>query len=388
MSTVPKLGAIVAAVVMTVMLAARPNVASSTPRSATRAAQAQEVDSVYFLSPTVGWASVGNWARLFMTTDGGGHWRDVSPPMLRQSGVGLASGLAGATFLSPTDFFVSLSYEGSPGPAVIFHTTDGGEKWLRAGSVSGGGEGIWLRFASDRQGWALVVTGLAMGQESVTIYETTTGGEHWSVISRSMPLVGGPGIAEGTPGGPPTLCGKTGFSISGVGARVSLWLTGQSEGAPCLYRSLDRGRRWTKVDLPIPSRPESGGANPPTFSAASIGALSVWYGGPNGTTVTAVYSTTNSGMTWGEHRTPSGKPELTDVVSSTTWFAARAKTIYRTTNGGVSWSRIDTSVSFGSYSRWVPLDFVNAEDGWTLLNNQVWHTTDGGRIWSSQDLPT
>ena len=175
---------LIAAVAMTVMLAASPSLASSTPRTLITAAQAQDVGAVYFLNPKVGWASEDNAARLLMTTDGGAHWRDVSPPMVRRKGFALASGLAGADFLSPSDFFVSLSYEGPLWPAVDFHTTDGGKKWLRAGSVSGGGAGIWLRFANDRYGWALVVTGLAMGQESVTIYETTTGGGHWSVISR------------------------------------------------------------------------------------------------------------------------------------------------------------------------------------------------------------
>lgn len=104
--------------------------------------------------------------------------------------------------------------------------------------------------------------------------------------------------------------------------------------------------------------------------------------------MTAVYSTTNGGKTWVEHRTPSGKPVLADVVSSTTWFAALGKTIYHTTNGGLSWSRIAASVNFGSYSGRGTLDFVNTEDGWTLLGDQVWHTTDGGHMWASELPPT
>jgi photosystem II stability/assembly factor-like uncharacterized protein len=320
-----------------------------------------------------------------MTTDGGAHWRDVSPPMLKRKGLALANGLAGATFLSPSDFFVSLSYEEPLWPAVVFHTTDGGKKWLRAGSVPGGGAGIWLGFANDRYGWALVVTGLAMGQESVTIYETTTGGGHWSVISRSNPLVWGPGIPLGTPQGPSVGCDKTGFSFSGTGTTGLMWLTGQSAGGPCLARSTDGGRRWTNLVLPILLPPAYGGAIPPVFCSASSGALSAWYG--NGA-VTAVYSTTNGGKTWVEHRTPSAKPALLDVVSSTTWFAALGKTIYHMTNGGVSWSRIAAPVNFGSYSGRGTLDFVNTEDGWTLLGTQVWHTIDGGHMWTSEVLPT
>jgi photosystem II stability/assembly factor-like uncharacterized protein len=125
---VRKLSAI-AAVIMTLTLAASPSLASSTPRTLITAEQAQDVGAVYFLNPSVGWASVDSSARLLMTTDGGAHWRDVSPPMLRQmgqSGLALASGLAGADFLSSSDFFVSLSYEEPLWPAVVFRTTDGG----------------------------------------------------------------------------------------------------------------------------------------------------------------------------------------------------------------------------------------------------------------------
>jgi photosystem II stability/assembly factor-like uncharacterized protein len=104
MRAVRKLGAI-AAVAMTLILAASPSMASSsTPSSsppasptgkqatsATNTRQPQDVDDVYLLNPSVGWASEDNSARLLMTTDGGAHWRDVSPPMLRQTGFVLAS---------------------------------------------------------------------------------------------------------------------------------------------------------------------------------------------------------------------------------------------------------------------------------------------------------
>jgi photosystem II stability/assembly factor-like uncharacterized protein len=193
-------------------------------------------------------------------------------------------------------------------------------------------------------------------------------------------------MPPGTPQGPSVGCDKTGFSFSATGTPGPMWLTGQSAGGPCLARSTDGGSRWTNLVLPILLPPAYGAANPPVFSSASAGALSVWYGGPKATTVTAVYSTANGGTTWVEHRLPSGESVLADVVSATTWFADRGKTLYRTTNGGVSWSRIAASVNFGRYSGWGTLDFVNTEDGWTLLGNQVWHTTDGGHMWASEYL--
>ena len=149
MPIVCKLGT-VATVPMTLMVAASPSVASSsTPSSsppasstgkqtttATKTRQPQDVDSVYFLTPRVGWASEDNSARLLMTTDGGASWRNVSPPMLRRAGFALASGLTGAAFLSPADFFVSVYDSGADEflPVFRLHTTDSGRKWTEVGS--------------------------------------------------------------------------------------------------------------------------------------------------------------------------------------------------------------------------------------------------------------
>jgi photosystem II stability/assembly factor-like uncharacterized protein len=376
-------------VTMTLLLAASPSVASSRPRTLTAGAQAQDVGAVYFLNPRIGWASVDSSGRLLMTTDRGGHWLDVTPPMLRRKGFALASGgLAGADFLSLSDFFVSV-FNSEPDellPVFLLHTTDAGRKWNEVGSFPNSIGEARVSFLNKLQGWVAVGNGEAMQQEPVTIYETTTGGGHWTVISRSNPLVWGPGIPLGTPQGPSVGGYKTGLTVSRSELSAVLWLTGQSAGAPFLARSTG-GRHWTNLVLPTPLPPEGGGASSPVFSSPSSGALSAWYGGPNATTVTAVYSTANGGTTWVEHQLPSGKPVLADVVSSTTWFGAIGKTLYRTTTRGASWARIAASVNFGRYSRWGTLDFVNTEDGWALLGNQVWHTTDGGRLWTHEPLP-
>ena len=387
MRTVGKL-VVVATVALTVMIAALTTSASSSPSSGAVAprvntGQAQEVDGVYFLSPTVGWASVDGSTRLLMTADGGAAWRDVSPPMLRRTGFILATGFGGCSFLSPTDFFVSVFDVGrkvATLPTVVLHTTDGGKKWVETASLSGRGGDTWVRFFNDRHGWAEVGDGLAMGQEAVTIYQTTSGGKHWSVISRSQPLVGGPGVPGGTPGGPPFGCDKTGFSFSGSPTAAALWLTGASAGPPCLARSTDGGRRWIAIVLPNPSTPEGGKAWPPVFSSASNGALSAWYGTAHGN-VTVVYSTADGGATWVEHRTPTSNPALVDVVSATTWFAAIDRTIYWTTNKGASWSSLRIYINFGYHQSSNTLDFVNVVDGWAVLGGALWHTTDGGHMW-------
>ena len=392
MRMVRKLGA-VAAVAITLMVAASPSVASSsTPSSsppasstgkqtttATNTRQPQDVDSVYFLTPRVGWASGDNSARLLMTTDGGARWRDVSPPMLRRKGFGLTSGLAGAAFLSPTDFFVSVC---TSWPVFLLHTIDSGRKWTEVGSFPNGAGEAWVSFLNNRQGWVAIGNGAAGGSSSLTIYATTSGGAHWTVVSRSMSLMGKPGTPKN-----PGNCGDTGLIALRTERAPVLWLTGYSNVAPCVLYSTDGGRRWAGADPLDPSVGWSGEAWPPVFSSGASGALAVRYGTPHAE-VTAVYSTRDYGATWVEHRTPSLKPLLVDVVASTTWFAVTGTTIYRTTNGGASWSSVPASVNFGNYQSSNTLDFVNAADGWAVVGGQVWHTTDGGHMWSSKVLPT
>ncbi len=102
----------------------------------------------------------------------------------------------------------------------------------------------------------------------------------------------------------------------------------------------------------------------------------------------AIYSTTNAGKTWAEHRSPVAAPALVAVVSATTWFAAIDRTVYRTTDGGTSWSTVRGSLNFGGTQASNTLDFVNTVDGWAVRAGTLWHTTDGGHMWSSEVLPT
>ena len=248
-----RLGIVVTVVMaMTLMLASSPSVASSSTSStsagrstgkqattATNTRQAQDVDDVYFLTPKVGWASEDNPTRLLMTTDGGAHWRDVSPPMLQRKGFGLASALTGADFLSPTDFFVSLWHWG---PVYLLHTTDGGRKWTEVGSFPNGVGEAWVSFLDNRQGWVAIGNGAAGGTSSVTIYATTDAGAHWAVVARSPSLSGKPGTPD-NPGG----CHDTGLTWSGSLRAPVLWLMGEGNVAPCVLESTDGGKRWGRA---------------------------------------------------------------------------------------------------------------------------------------------
>ena len=396
--TVRKL-VMVAAVAMTLMLAASPSVASSSTPSTSPAGsstrtqastamntrQPQDVDDVYFLTPSVGWASEDNPTPLLMTTDAGAHWRDVSPPMLKRKGLALSNGLAGAAFLSPSDFFVSLYESSEPEgfrPVFLLHTTDSGRKWTEVGSFPEGVGTAWVSFQNDQQGWDAIGNGAAGGTFTVTIYETTNGGAHWVMVSRSMSLGGKPGTPDNSSG-----CGDTGLVAQGTLRAPVLWLTGYFASGPCVMESTDGGRRWGHARLPGTSAASGGEAWPPVFSSGSNGALAAWYGTEHGA-VTAIYSTTNGGKTWVEHRSPAANPALLALVSPSTWFAAIDRTLYRTTDGSTSWSTVRGSLNVGGVQASNTLDFVNTVDGWAVVEGRVWHTTDEGRMWVHEVLLT
>ena len=163
----------------------------------------QDVDAVHFINSKVGWASEDNYTRLLMTTDGGTRWRVLSLPESLRKRLALTTGLVGATFLSPSDFWATADRlrRTSTFPDVfLFHTTDGGRNWVQAGSFPNDEE-AWVSFLNDQRGWVAVDNGEAGGSGSVSIYETTNGGRHWSLVSRSRSLTGAPG----TPGNPGTL---------------------------------------------------------------------------------------------------------------------------------------------------------------------------------------
>ena len=392
MITVRKLVVIVVTVVMAMTLAACTSSTSPPPTSSTSTVGAstttnttapvtttisppQDVDAVHFLNANVGWATEIT-GPLRMTTNGGARWRDVPRPKLHGKVLGFSNTLAGASFLSRSDFWVTAYGLGRD--VFLFHTTDAGRKWAHAGTFPNDLGSAWVSFLNDRRGWVAVGNGAAGGSGTVTIYETTNGGPHWSMVSRSRSLVGAPGTPDN-----PGNCDDTGLSATGTALAPVLWLTGWGAVAPCLERSTDGGSRWTGAGPVDPSKGQGGEVWSPVVFSGSRGTLVDTYG-----SVTAFYSTSNGGSTWVERRPPRPTNAPMDVVSPTTWFAVVGKVLYVTTNAGVIWTSVRPTKDLNGQAGTGSLDFVNTMDGWTVLRSgRLWHTTDGGRVWRVELVP-
>src|SRR5579884_2430838 len=128
-------------------------------------------------APDAGWAM--NGLKLWYTTDGGAHWRTITPPRLRDQDV--IARVLNIRFVDPLHGWLSApDIPGGRGRyALTFRTTDGGRSWFH-GSESCTGCGGALSFLDRTRGFSLVRNEL---------YATRDGGETWRRVA-STPAPG------------------------------------------------------------------------------------------------------------------------------------------------------------------------------------------------------
>jgi photosystem II stability/assembly factor-like uncharacterized protein len=149
-----------------------------------------------------------------------------------------------------------------------------------------------------------------------------------------------------------------------------------------LYRTLDGGNSWQKVE--IPDRPAT---RTVYFSDVQNG----WAGGWDGD----IYHTTDAGQTWNKQKTGVQYQihELYFVNALHGWASGfvcypnlkRMVALMKTTDGGNTWeilSNEDADSPRGVHS----VLFVNIAEGWGIDNwqNNIVHTVDGGKTWTIQ----
>ncbi len=340
------------------------------------------IRAVHFLNASTGWVVTESPNRLLVTLNGGKSWRDVSPPGTRKVNVFLHSPQATITgaFLSRSTWWIAASWTSPRGPALtgpaiyveLYETTDAGRTWQRRGpKFSGTADALF--FLDPKHGWLEADNGAAMGSDQVTIYGTSDGGSTWTELSKSASPVGQPG----TPGALPVACDKQGLTFSTISTG---WAAQACNGeAGELDRTDDAGRTWTVVSLGLVPGAAGGVVTwPPVFSSPSIGAVGLVVPGYE----EAVYSTTNGGITWIEHRAPltPAKGAGIDVISPTAWVIPEGTSIYATANAGGSWSTVRSSSTLANDE----VDFTSVTNGWAwdlVESAPLLHTTDGGRSW-------
>ena len=343
------------------------------------------------VTPTSGWALGRPIQRqktsLLRTTDGGKHWTDVTPAIVRASPYA-------PFFLEVADAWVVVSETTGRSPLhtiTVFRTRNSGDSWEQGTTFSIGKEfppvgplgESGLQFIDPEHGWLTLQFLVGREASSIAIYRSLDGGLHWIQVSITFP--GG----KSSPASLPVGCNKTGVVFNG---RLTGWATAHCGiGSPFLYRSSDGGQTWQEQGLPPPAGyPPSLASScdcvtiPPRFISATEGLLAMRR--PD-----ALYLTHDGGATWNATLLPS--KFIGDVPNFVTpqdgWVEALAEDqatrklsfdrLYVTHDAGDSWQPIKPDHDIAG-----PLDFINSDQGWSIYfkkPGRLLSTSDGGRTW-------
>ena len=385
---------------------------------------------------TTGWRGNSGDGHLLRTTDGGAHWKDVTPagpaPLndyyidtthawIVASPSSLATGLLGGLVDAPI----------GPLQLLTLRTADGGRTWQRGAPVSGYSYGwtqllkygpvadIDLYFVDYVHGWLLVPN-----QHSKTLYTTSDGGLHWKVAAIDS-------------GGQPTPCRWSRLAFVSVSTG---WMTNNcidplaKESTPLLVTH-DGGVTWQAQRLPVGAANVCQGPNsqcfldcpptfgvraywipfsnwtgcfgPPVFFDAIHGVLLVWSN--QGSQYTqSLLVTADGGNTWivrplpGEIQLevefvdashgwaiggPSDQFRMVEDSERQTYFVGSPPGVplYRTVDGGATWVPMQTNLLLQSpkHGPFMRLHFVDQNNGFAYYLSEVLRTSDGGRSWSA-----
>ncbi len=372
---------------------------------------------LHMFDAQTGWAvsaegGGGAWSRgavgsVVRTTDGGLHWKDVTPPAPSGQKFPLgAPDINALTRLSGWGWgrLVPSAWDGiADGSSVIFRTFDGGQTW-KTEPVSIDGWILVMDFINARDGW------IVSGKPSQTppssperfwgVHQSADSGKTWTNLGSFR-----------FPDYPNNL-----FFLNATTG----WITGSTfdkahrRGTAYLFVTRDGGRTWQQQSLPLP--PDltisgdhfgalfAGGAGdekayaPKILTALDV-MIPVRYDTSNDAGV-LFYVTHDGGATWA-YTTPihlpsvscyqSGGPLCPNYLSSSFadvdhgWVMDTNSTLYVTKDGGRQWTKIQPRLPIDD-----PLGaiaFTSPQVGWAtgqLLNKPVLlKTLDGGRTWTS-----
>jgi len=344
---------------------------SRTGGQITLSLQAAALTSLHMIDATTGWAIAGK--AVLRTSDGGSHWRDVTP-----AGHALVSGSA-AQFLTASLPWIAISQAGAP-TTQLFHTSDGGQSWqqstVQARFVR------QMTFIDAQHGWILAGNANAAGPaEVVSVLRTIDGGKTWLNLATALP-------SDATPPGHLPYGGqKTGIRF--VNASTG-WVTGTvfANSLAWLYVTHDGGSTWNQQTLPLPPNvpPSQLWIGPPTFFSATDGLLPVRFADSltNRDIAAVFYVTHDGGTTWRSTTPVSAALSSSDFLDMQHGWLTDGTSLFVTDNGGQHWAKLTPSVNF---KRITLLDFVSETTGWAISHQSagssfLLKTTDGGQTWT------
>ncbi|MDA8194645.1 MAG: YCF48-related protein [Thermaerobacter sp.] len=382
-------------------------IAQSAPLGASSAAGSLSVggyvDVLHFVNSQLGYMALARGA-VYRTTDGGLHWNVVWANHFPPDSV-MVDSLAFPA--AHTGFILT---EG--GGSILWATTDGGRHWSRryppatpTGSVSFATPGL----------------GMGMGGSSSSILITQNGGQTWrEAVGPAINIAAlqwGEGHTIWVVGqnGAVYMSSDLGhhfqaISVPGRQRAQSLSMTASGRGVMVTdspqgtraWVSNHGGQHWQRLALPFAPRLLT---SPAPDDLWAIGMSSTAVGAQHafdehhahdpaaikryeaGHPLTPYLYHTVNGQTWLRYQLPSaqrannGYPLGLNFLNRQFGYLWYQRTIFITQDGGKSWHT--ETVPPNITIQWV--NFVSPTEGWLTPGGQapLYHTTNGGRTWSS-----
>lgn len=330
------------------------------------------ISSIHMLDAQIGWALTDK-GRIVRTTDGGIHWKNVTPkqlpPPTRMSVV--------AEFLTASNAWVAISGADRT-TTVIFRTTDAGQTWqetsIHTGIVA------QLTFINAQDGWMLSKHAISENAETAEVFHTTDGGKTWVKVSSALAS----SLDIPPPGHLPFGGSKSGLRFLNA---TNGWLTGRVpiDGHVLLYRTRDGGVTWNPQSLPLSPTEASSQLSilPPLFFGTTDGILPVSFDTGNGVSLD-VYVTHDGGATWRGTSPLRAAATTADFIDVSHGWASDGTLLYVTSDGGQHWTKLSPG---GDFQHVTQLDLVSSDIGWAIgaigsKTPSLLKTVDGGHTWT------
>jgi photosystem II stability/assembly factor-like uncharacterized protein len=333
--------------------------------------EAPEIINLDMFNELDGWAVTG--AEIVRTNDGGITWYNVSPPDMTEIGYNVD------TFFLDNDhaWVQKPDPEKYPNSGTLYRTTDGGRTWENHIVPFSRGD---LNFIDAEDGWAMADLGVGAGSNAVAVFQTTDGGGSWEKTYTNDPNESG--ASDSLP------LGGIKSDLVPLDANQA-WVTGvvYAPGEVYLYRTVDRGKSWKQVTLPLPPGTENFDLgidkDQMQFVSPTDAYLTLRMSGES--TQTAVYVTHDAGNNWNL------TPTVLDGAGASSFLSRQEAVIYNgdefqvTRDEAQTWSAVAPDIAFAD--TFADMEFVNLMSGWVITmdpstnHRSLYRTTDGGSTW-------
>jgi photosystem II stability/assembly factor-like uncharacterized protein len=282
----------------------------------------------------------------------------------------------GASFLDSNRGWILIADANDPvNKGVLYRTMDGGLTWVSNPTPFGGGD---IRFLDDVNGWMMLHAGVAAGSEGVRFFQTNDGGVNWNLVYTNVPT------DTGASDSLPSAGIKSGFTPVSM---QEAWVSGQTYATNdfYLYRTMDGGHTWLKVNYQLPFTGEGMYlTQPPVFFDSQTGILPMTAQSQGSATMFLI--TRDNGATWtvGAPVAGMGQYSVASLNDVFIWFGGILSVSH---DGGGSWINITPNVDLSS--QLLQLQFIDTQLGWAITSDSNGHTslyktTDGGQTWIAQ----